>query len=282
MIENTIKNIDDTYKAELNFVDEFNLSRHGMILEIKQEFNTIKLCLQQAGLLDKQYQPMLDRIIVMPLRKLLCEQSSVLLKVCPDFKMPPLEGIETKIGDDQYLIHTPFIIKQMDDWIPVENWLEQIISWFDRDENNIAKMIPKFLYEYIVKRLNSKQYRHMKNEFVSLFKCEQVEYHGEIMDVYVRVYPNDEQKNIRIFEILDEIGYNKLSLYNYIKHLSDKRGAHIDVGHSLVVELVNYPDSNGMTAIHYLAVQMIYAAKKQIAELNDYWPEIPELIFENE
>ena len=35
--ENTIKNIDDTYKAELNFVDEFNLSRHGMILEIKQE-----------------------------------------------------------------------------------------------------------------------------------------------------------------------------------------------------------------------------------------------------
>lgn len=160
--------------------------------------------------------------------------------------------------------------------------LEQIISWFDRNENSIAKMIPKFSYEYIVKRLNSKQYRHMKDEFVALFKCEKLEYHGEIMDVYVRVYPNDEQKNTRIFEILDEIGYNKLSLYNYIKHLSDKRGAHIDVGHSLVVELVNYPDSDGMTAIHYFAVQMIYAAKKQIAELNDYWNEMPELICENE
>ena len=278
---NAIRNVDEIYKAELNFVDEFNLKRHGMIEEIKQEFNTIKLCLQQAGMLDKQYQPMLDRIIVMPLRKLLCEESSVLLAVCPMFKMPPLTGIEVVLGDNQHLMHTPFVIKKMDEWIPVELWLEQIISWFDRDETNIARMIPKFSYEYIVKKLNSRQYRHMKDEFIALFKCEQVEYHGEIMDVYTRVYPDDKYKNIRIFEILDEIGYNKLSLYNYIKHLSDKRGAHIDVGHSLVVELVNYPDGDGMTAIHYFAIQMIYAAKKQIVELNDYWPEMPEMIFED-
>ena len=39
----TIKNVDDTYKAELNFVDEFDLNRHGMILEIEQEFNIIMI-----------------------------------------------------------------------------------------------------------------------------------------------------------------------------------------------------------------------------------------------
>ena len=30
-----MRNIDETYKTELNFVDEFNLSRNGMIKEIK-------------------------------------------------------------------------------------------------------------------------------------------------------------------------------------------------------------------------------------------------------
>jgi hypothetical protein len=63
-----------------------------MIEEIEQEFNVIRLCLSELQELDKQYQVVLDRIIVMPLRKLLCEKSSVLLKVCPGFKMPPLKG----------------------------------------------------------------------------------------------------------------------------------------------------------------------------------------------
>ena len=277
-----MKNVDSTYKAELNFVDEFNLSRKGMILEIEQEFNTIKLCFQQTGLLDKQYQPMIDRMIVMPLRKLLCEQSSVLRAVCPDFKMPPLSGIEVEIGDNQKLIHAPFVTKTIDEWIPIDQWLEQMISWFERDENNIAQMLPKFSYEYILKRLNSKQFKHLKNEFASLFKCEQVEYRGEVMDVYVRVYPDNAEKNTRIYKILDEIGYNKLSLYNYLKHISDKRGAHIDVGHSLVVEIVNYADDEGLTPIHYFAAQMIYAAKKQVPELANYWPEMPELVSDDE
>lgn len=60
------------------------------------------------------------------------------------------------------------------------------------------------------------------------------------MDVYCKRYPEDEIKNQRIYDILEQIGYNKLSIYDYLKHISDKRGAHIDVGHSLVVELVNY------------------------------------------
>ena len=53
--EKTIRNVDNTYKAELNFVDEFNLKGLGMILEIEQEFNTIKLCFQQTGMLDKKF-----------------------------------------------------------------------------------------------------------------------------------------------------------------------------------------------------------------------------------
>ena len=44
-----MRNIDETYKTELNFVDEFNLSRNGMIKEIKQEFNIIRLCLDRKS-----------------------------------------------------------------------------------------------------------------------------------------------------------------------------------------------------------------------------------------
>ena len=67
-----MENIDGIYKAELNFVEEFNLNRHGMIKEIETEFNIIRLCIQEMGELDAEYHPMLDRILVMPLRKLLC------------------------------------------------------------------------------------------------------------------------------------------------------------------------------------------------------------------
>lgn len=105
-----MRNIDETYKIEMNFVDEFNLSRNGMIKEIKQEFNIIRLCLLESQELNEQYQSVLDRIIVMPLRKLLCEKASVLLNVCPTFKMPLLDGIEVRCGDGQHIVHTPLRI----------------------------------------------------------------------------------------------------------------------------------------------------------------------------
>ena len=269
-----MRNIDETYKTELNFVDEFNLSRNGMIKEIKQEFNIIRLCLLESQELNEQYQSVLDRIIVMPLRKLLCEKASVLLNVCPTFKMPLLDGIEVRCGDGQHIVHTPLRIGSIQTWIPVEEWLKQNVSWFDRDVESIAQMLPKYSYEYILNKLTGK-FKGLKSEFISLYACEQVEYKGEVMDVYCKRYPKDEIKNQTIYDILEQISYNKLSIYDYLKHISDKRGAHIDVGHSLVVELVNYPDNDRTTLIYYMGIQMIYAAKKQIPELENYWKEMP-------
>lgn len=248
-----MRNIDETYKTELNFVDEFNLSRNGMIKEIKQEFNIIRLCLLESQELNEQYQSVLDRIIVMPLRKLLCEKASVLLNVCPTFKMPLLDGIEVRCGDGQHIVHTPLRIGSIQTWIPVEEWLKQNVSWFDRDVESIAQMLPKYSYEYILNKLTGK-FKGLKSEFISLYACEQVEYKGEVMDVYCKRYPKDEIKNQTIYDILEQIGYNKLSIYDYLKHISDKRGAHIDVGHSLVVELVNYPDNDRMTLIYYMGI----------------------------
>jgi len=43
--------------------------------------------------------------------------------------------------------------------------------------------------------------------------------------------------------------------------------------------VINQADSINLTPVHYFALQMIYAAKKQILDLNDYWPEIDALAF---
>ena len=250
-----MENIDGIYKAELNFVEEFNLNRHGMIKEIETEFNIIRLCIQEMGELDAEYHPMLDRILVIPLRKLLCENGSVLLNVCPDFKMPPLEGLTTVIEDRQVLIRPPYKIKEI---------------------------IPQHTYESILNKMNGKKFKNLKLQFEEMYDKKQVQFKGEVLEVYRKLNPMDADANQKINEILDEIGYNRLSIYDFIKHMSDKRGAHIDVGHSLVVGLVNSKDAIGLTPIHYFAIQMIYAAKKQIPELAGYWAEMPELIIEDD
>ena len=36
-------------------------------------------------------------------------------------------------------------------------------------------------------------------------------------------------------------------------------------------------DDLKLTPVHYFAIQMIYAARKQIPELSNYWKEMPEL-----
>lgn len=270
-----MQNIDNEYNAELNFIDEFKLSREGMIKEIVTEFDIIRLCLQEKNELDSRYVPMLDRLLIMPLRKLLCEKESVLLHVCPEFKMPCLKGCSFTI-ENQTIIRPHFTTEPIEQWISVEQWLNQSISWFDRDVNNIAKFIPSFSYECIIKKLNAKKYKMLKPKFEALFSPKQVEYHKEAEEIYYRKNPTDKNESQEVYDILDQIGYNKLSIYDFLKHMSDKRGAHVDVGHSLVVEMVNAADKTGFTPVYCFAVQMIYAAKKQIPELAEYWPEMPD------
>ena len=273
-----MKKIDDSYEVKLNFIDEFNLSRNGMLNEIKTEFDIIRLCFQEQGRLDKTYEPMLNRILVMPLRKLLCENNSVLLQVCPDFKMPHLKGYPIKPLNEQVIVRPPFNVEPQEAWIPVEEWLKQEISWFDRKAEDIVKILPKHSYEAILKRLNGKNVRHLKSRFESLYYSDEAEYKGKVSEVYFKTDPNDPGTNKEVFEILDQIGYNKLSIYDFIKHLSDKRGAHVDVDHSIGIEMINGADANDFTPIHYFSAQLIYAAKKQIQDLSDYWIEMPELI----
>ena len=81
-----------------------------------------------------------------------------------------------------------------------------------------------------------------------------------------------------VYALMEKTGYNSLNLYDFIKHLSDKRGAHIDVGTSILISIFNKPGKDGYTLVECLALQMILAAEKQVPELSDYWPESLEIV----
>lgn len=259
---------------ELSFVMEFNLGRKGMIKEIETEFDIIRLCLTQLDELGKEYLPMLDRILVMPLRKLLCEQNSVLLKVAPDLKLSPLTGTEIELDNKMKMIRPNLTIATQDKWISVEQWLAQNIAWFDKTVSDLPDMIPEFVYENILNKLKKAD----KLIFEPLFEKKEVMYQGAMSIIHTRVDATDAQKNAIIFSMLKKIGYYDLNMYNFLKHLSDKRGAHIDIGHSPVVEMVNAPITDVITPVLCIAMQTIWAVKHQVPELANYWSgmEIPE------
>ncbi len=98
---------DRDVQIELNFIDEFELSRQGMIDEIKTEFDIIRFCVSNMTKYKISAREMFDRIMIMPLKKLLCEKNSVLLKVCPDFKMFPLDGQDTALNDGLHAVLPP-------------------------------------------------------------------------------------------------------------------------------------------------------------------------------
>ena len=259
---------------ELSFVMEFNLGRKGMIKEIETEFDIIRLCLTQLDELGKEYLPMLDRILVMPLRKLLCEQNSVLLKVAPDLKLSPLTGTEIELDNKMKMIRPNLTIATQDKWISVEQWLAQNIAWFDKTVSDLPDMIPEFVYKNILNKLKKAD----KLIFEPLFEKKEVMYQGSMSIIHTRVDATDARKNAIIFSMLKKIGYYDLNMYNFLKHLSDKRGAHIDIGHSPVVEMVNAPITDVITPVLCIAIQTIWAVKHQVHELANYWSgmEIPE------
>lgn len=263
-----------TMNPELSFIMEFNLGKRGMIKEIETEFDIIRLCMIQLKELGSEYLPMIDRILVMPLRKLLCEKNSVLLKVAPDLKLSPLIGTEIDLDNKLKMISPNLTVAPQDKWISVDQWLDQRIAWFDKNASDLPDTIPDSTYENILNKFKKAD----KAIFGSMFEMQEVMYQGSLTKFYTRVDASDEAKKAAIFSMLKSIGYYDLSVYDFLKHLSDKRGAHIDVGHSPVVALINSPKAEIITPVLCMAIQMIWVAKHQIPDLANYWPKmkIPE------
>ena len=77
----------------------------------------------------------------------------------------------------------------------------------------------------------------------------------------------------RVLLVCSRGPFHENGLYDFVKHLSDKRGAHIDIASSILIPIFNKPGKGDFSLVECLALQMIVAAEKQIPELSDYWPE---------
>ena len=140
-------------KSELSFLMEFNLNRGGMLKEVETEFNIIKVCYKLSGELGVEQSPMINRILVMPLRKLLCEKNSVLLKLIDDLKLPPLTGTEIELNDKLKIIMPSFTIAAQDKWITVDHWLNQNIAWIDKTVSDLPDVFLESMFKSILNKL---------------------------------------------------------------------------------------------------------------------------------
>ena len=147
--------------------------------------------------------------------------------------------------------------------IPVEDWKNQIMVWFDKKETDIPDQFTDDAFQAIKKALH-KVNNNVEVEFGSYFIPKAIDCKGEMITVY-EVKAGLKQ---RVYELISMTGFYKLTVYDFIKTIADKRGAHIDIAIPLMITTFN--DSKRMSAIEVFAIEMIMQAQKQIPELTDY------------
>lgn len=256
----------------IDFITPFELSREGKVKEIEQELDIIRICIN--FIFEKKYSDdLINKIIVMPLRKLLCESSSILFNLCPTFKMPPLPTEFINLGDNLYCRKRSFEVESFDKWVCINDWLKMIIAYYDYDENNVPLFFMKETYDAILNKIKKES-----NIIKDFFEEKLVIYKGEETLVICKKENIDiKHYSTTMLQKLKEIGYNYLDVVSLIKHLSDKRGAHLDNKISLLINVINGTNQKIPNNITIFAFFMIIAIKKQIPELENYWAEMPEI-----
>lgn len=272
MLENsagTLHNQMKSIEPELNFTDEFTLSRNGIAKEIEADFDTIRLCLDLRGRYPDKRE-VFNRIIAMPLRKLLCERTgdSALERLCPGFKMFPLDGHDSNLRNNLHVIRPPLGFQKESTWLPLEAWKKQIVAYFSRTENDFSGWLTSYAYNGIRNNLKGRD----KTDFESYIQSEVALVGDEPSNGY-GLKDNTPEGRARTYALMEKAGYNQLTIYDFIKHLADKKSAHIDQAVSILISIVNQPGQGDFNLLECIGLQLIIAAKKQIPELNDYWPQ---------
>ena len=265
----TLHNQMKSIEPELNFTDDFTLSRNGIAKEIEADFDTIRLCLDLRGRYPDKRE-VFNRIIAMPLRKLLCERTgdSALERLCPGFKMFPLDGHDSNLQNNLHVIRPPLGFQKESTWLPLEAWKKQIVAYFSRTENDFSGWLTSYAYNGIRNNLKGRD----KTDFESYMQSEVALVGDEPSNGY-GLKDNTPEGRARTYALMEKAGYNQLTIYDFIKHLADKKSAHIDQAVSILVSIVNKPGQGDFNLLECIGLQLIIAAKKQIPELNDYWPQ---------
>lgn len=265
--------IDGILRFEVNYLTLESIRGDGIIQTIESEFDFVQLCQSMIKPFGCQARDYLDRFIALSLRKLLCDNNSLLKKTYPEFKMPPLEGCHFECPGEKndmkiHAIHPDIRIKTQAEWISLDKWLDTRIAWIDKGIDDIP-----VAYDY--RFFHALEEQISKIEFKNCFIKDETEIDGRKVEIW-KVKPQKEYKE-RIHSLLQEKGYYDLTIRRMIKFFADKQGAHLDDKESTWISLVNTGKDWRYSAVSVFASHMIYAATRQINELKNYLIMNPQL-----
>ncbi len=249
---------------EVNFLTEdYQVFGYSLCRVIKTEFDLIRSWQGMATSFVYEARKVSDNYIALSLRKLLCDKESLILKICPNFKMPPLDGHEFRCpgeNDEMKLIeiHTNIRIKPESEWMVLNEWLNQRIAWIEKNVTSIPDAYSNRFYSLLAQKVAT-------NEFTDLFDCS---LDGADRIWYLKNPQKDKQK---VYDILKDKGYYDLTIRTLIKHIADKNGAHLDDKKSIWVGMANQSSDVNISAISVFATHMMYAATKQVDGLRNYF-----------
>ena len=258
----------DISRGEVNFLTEMKMYRKEILDAIRNEFDFISFCQALIIPYGIEAKKKLDRFIALSMRKLLFDKNnSLILNVCPEFKMPPLTGHPFYVAGehDEMQLHTIWTnihVKKQSEWISFTDWKNQKIAWIDKTEKDVPILISDTFY------MNLLSVSRSKAEFTGCYEQVSEVQDGKNNIAWKLKDPDTNQK--KIFDILKQSGYYDLTIQRMIKHIADKTAAHTDSSHNVWIGIVNTSIDYRHSAISVFATQMIYAATKQIDELKDY------------
>ncbi len=253
---------------EVNWLTEDNYQ--VTTRSIQKEFDFIRLCQGMMDPFGAEAGDILGRFIALSLRKLLCDDNSVLKAICPGFKMPPLSGDVFKCegeNNDMKLveIRTDIHIKPQNEWIPLSEWLDTKIAYIEKGIHDIPDAYEDRFFQLLKVKLDER-------DVETLFEPKTIDNGSETRTIWVIKDSLDNKE--KLYYLLKARGYYDLSIRRMIKHIADKQGAHIDDKISLWISVANTSKAR-RSAISVFATHMIYAATKQIKDLEDYYPVEP-------
>ena len=186
----------------------------GTIQDIKNEFDLILLWQEMAKTFGIEARSAFDRYIALSLRKMLCNDTSPLVRICPEFKMPPLTGERFYCpGDDGSMklveIDTNIHVRPENEWIFLNDWLDEHIAWIEKGKDDVPKVISDSFYQLLIAKLR-------KTNFP--------DYYHEGWCDGKRVWKLDKpaQNSEDVYEILKANGYYDLTIRRMIKQIADK------------------------------------------------------------
>lgn len=251
---------------EVNFLTAQKMSRHDCIQTISAEFDFVRMCQGMMKPFGLEARKALDRFLALSLRKLLCDKTSLLTKVCTDFKMPPLIGDLFECPGEQNdmmlnEIQPDIQIKPQNEWIPLNEWLNTTIAWIDKGIDDIPDAYSDRFFVMLSNAIGNQS-------LADYCICEETENNEKTERIWI-VKDSRESKE-GIYNILKNKGYYDLSIRRLIKYYADKKGAHLQPIDSHWIDSANSGKNWQYTAMSVFATQMIYAATKQIRELENY------------